>query len=124
MIVVSAAYTDNLGPEADIADLLAKAAAKLAETCPDELVLTGARSLTGFTLDPTGFTAILLRVEAPAALIASLRSEVLAALADLADAHLAGLYPRRAIAVSAALHTLGQEALIERRREAPSAETF
>jgi hypothetical protein len=125
MIVVSAAYTDNLGPEADIAGLLVKAAAKLAGTLADELVLVVGRPFTDFALSPAGFASILLRVEAPAGVVAALNAGPLAELADLADAHFSELYPRRSIGLSVALDVLGREALIERRHAAPpSEETF
>jgi 5-carboxymethyl-2-hydroxymuconate isomerase len=127
MISVNILYTDNLGPEADMAALLATLAAKLREVAaPDEPILVGAQRLAEYAapgdVDRAAVSAV---VKVPAAQLAAFRGGPLGELFAIADRHFAELYPHRSIALSFELAGVGEENLVERlHRLAPTADRF
>jgi len=127
MISVNILYTDNLGPEADMAALLAALAAKIREVAaPDEPVLVGAQRLAEYVapgdVDRAAVSAV---VKVPAAQLAAFKAGPLGDLFAIADRHFAELYARRSIALSFELAAVSEENVVERlHRLAPTAERF
>jgi hypothetical protein len=127
MISVSITYTDNLGPEADIAALLATLAAKVREiAAPDEPILVGAQRLAEYVVpgdvDRAALSAV---VKVPAAMLATFRDGPLGELFAIVERHFAELYPHRSIILSFELAAASEENAIERlHRVAPTADRF
>ena len=127
MISVILEYTDNLGPEADIAALLVRLAERLetAGLAPGELVRVGARALTEYVISDANWASLSARIEAPPAGLEACTTELFDSLAGLIEDHFDELYARRSIALSVTLDVVGRERLFERCHPRPaSAESF
>jgi 5-carboxymethyl-2-hydroxymuconate isomerase len=105
MINVTVAYTDNLGPEADMPALLRKIAARLeADYGHDSMVgvCIGALRLTDFVVGDgrSDWGAVTVTAKLPADRLDELRDRLLQDLTALVETHLADFYVRRSLTIS------------------------
>jgi 5-carboxymethyl-2-hydroxymuconate isomerase len=126
MIRVTVEYTDDLGPEADVAALLQKLAAKLAEgAAPDALIRVGANPIREYVVAENAWGSVSVVVRVDADKLAAFKAGRFDEIVALTEAHFTDLYARRSIALSFELDLLGREGLVERRHpKPPSAEPF
>ena len=104
MINVIVTYTDNLGPEADIAGLLRKIAARLeADYGHDSMVgvCIGGTRLTDFVVGDgrADWASVTLRARLPEDRLEELRERLLEDLTKLVEAHLVDLYVGHALTI-------------------------
>jgi hypothetical protein len=126
MIRLTLEHTDNLGPEADLGALLRKFDLRLrAAPVGDAHVLVDARVLVDYVAATEGgaWATLALTLAAPASLEAAL-APLPGAFLDLADAHLAELYPRNSIVLVSRLALHPDAAEIERRHRRPPGPGF
>ena len=105
MINVTVAYTDNLGPEADMPALLRRIAARLeADFGHDSMVgvCIGAVRLTEIVVGDgrSDWAAVTVTAKLPADRLDELRDRLLQDLTALVEAHLADFYVRRSMTIS------------------------
>ena len=122
MIRLTLEFTDNLGPEADMAALLRKLDGRLRRAAIGEAhVLAAARLLTDYvaSIADGGWATVILTLRAPASLEGVLKP-CAQDLFDLAEAHLTEIYLRHSIVLSLQLDLTAGEPL--ERRHARSAD--
>jgi 5-carboxymethyl-2-hydroxymuconate isomerase len=105
MINVTVAYTDNLGPEADMPALLRRIAARLeADFGHDSMVgvSIGAVRLTDFVVGDgrPDWGSVTVTAKLPADRLDELRERLLQDLTALVERHLADFYVRRSLTIS------------------------
>jgi len=105
MINVTVAYTDNLGPEADMPALLRRMAARLeADFGHDSMVgvCIGALRLTDFIVGDgrPDWGSVTVTAKLPADRLDELRGRLLQDLTALVETHLADFYVRRSLTIS------------------------
>ena len=119
MINVKVTYTDNLGPEADIPNLLHKIAARLEADFGHESmvgVCIGATHLTDFVVGDgrADWAAVALRARLPADRLEELRARLLEDLTTLVEGHLVDLFGGRSLTISIELSPIAPENVVGR----------
>jgi 5-carboxymethyl-2-hydroxymuconate isomerase len=119
MINVLVTYTDNLGPEADIASLLGKIAVRLEADYGREAmvgVCIGALRLTDFIVGDgrSDWASVTIRAGLPADRLDALRERLLQDLTGLIETHLADFYLYRSLTISIELAPTASENAVDR----------
>ena len=118
---VSLEYTDNLGPEADIPALLAKLAGTLRASGgfePRE-VRASATKLSEYVVgdERSDRAALAATLCLDAGQSEEFKSQLLSKLLGVIDAHFAGLYTQRTIALSAHVQEISSASLLRLRHD-------
>ena len=105
MINVTVAYTDNLGPEADIPSLLRRIAQRLEADFGHESmvgVCIGATRLNEFVVGDgrADWASVAVTARLPADRLEEVRERLLADLSTIVESHLAGFFHSRSLTIS------------------------
>jgi 5-carboxymethyl-2-hydroxymuconate isomerase len=124
MINVTVTYTDNLGPEADMPELLRKIARRLETDFGRESmvgVCIGALRLTDFIVGDgrPDWASVAIRARLPADRVDALRRPLLDDLTSLVETHLAGFYGSRSLTISVELAPSASDNVVERLHVGP-----
>jgi 5-carboxymethyl-2-hydroxymuconate isomerase len=119
MINVTVTYTDNLGPEADIAGLLRKIAVRLEADFGSEPmvgVCIGAMRLTDFVVADgrADRASVTLRATLPEDRLEDLRARLLDDLSTLVEGHLVDLYGGHSLTTAIELTPIAPQNVVGR----------
>jgi hypothetical protein len=119
MIRLTLEFTDNLGPEADLASLLKRFDNHLRGLAIQGAhVLVDARVLVDYVAEigDGAWATLILTLSAPASLAAAV-APCREVLLSMAEAHLAEMFLRHSIVISSRLVFYADDTLAERRRQ-------
>ena len=120
MINVTVTYTDNLGPEADVPELLRKIAARLEADFGHEAMVgacVGAIRLTDFVVGDgrrPDWSSVMVAARLPQEQLEALRAQLLEDLTTMVETHLSDFEGRRSLTISIELTPIAPHNVVGR----------
>jgi 5-carboxymethyl-2-hydroxymuconate isomerase len=129
MINVTVTYTDNLGPEADVPELLRRIGARLeADFGRDSMVgvCIGAVRMTDFIVGDgrPDWASVAVSARLPEDRLEALREQLLQDLTALVETHLAQFYVSRSLTISVELTPIAPRNSVSRINIGPAGSVF